>query len=118
MRQSGISLEKYRVTQSGYFRLATTVELGMGITDGNLLHCHGVAEGNKDKKISTLEYNNRTVYDCINNPFTADCGIPTALLDRSEERRVVIIKINDLLNYGKCKAGLLKSDVKELFKQS
>ena len=29
-----------------------------------------------DKKISTLEYNNRTVYDCFNNPFTADCGIP------------------------------------------
>ena len=23
-----------------------------------------------------MEYNNRTVYDCSNNPFTADCGIP------------------------------------------
>ena len=37
MRQSNISLEKYWVTQSGYFRLATTVALGMGIKDGNLL---------------------------------------------------------------------------------
>ena len=36
-------LDKYRVTQSGYFRLATTVALGMGITDGKLLYCHGVA---------------------------------------------------------------------------
>ena len=35
-----------------------------------------VAEGNEDNKISTLEYNNRTVYDCFNNPFTADCGSP------------------------------------------
>ena len=61
MRQSDILLEKYWVTQSGYFRLAATVALGMGITDGKLLYCHGVAEGNKDKKISTLEYNNRTL---------------------------------------------------------
>ena len=63
MRQSDLSLDKYWVTQSGYFRLATTVALGMVITDGNLLYCHGVAEENKDKKISTLKYNNRTVYD-------------------------------------------------------
>ena len=48
----------------------------MGITDGKLLYCHGVAEGGKDKKFSTLEYNNRTVYYCFNNPFTYDCGIP------------------------------------------
>ena len=54
MRQPDISLEKYWVTQSGYFRLVTTVALGMGITDGKLLYCHGVAEGNEDKKISTL----------------------------------------------------------------
>ena len=76
MRQSDLSLEKYWVTQSGYFRLATTMALGMGITDGKLLYCHGVAEGNKEKKISTLEYNNRTVYNCFNNPFTADFGSP------------------------------------------
>ena len=63
MRQSDLSLEKYWVTQSGYFRLATTVALGVGITDGKLLYCHGVSEGNEDKKMSTLEYNNRTVYD-------------------------------------------------------
>ena len=67
MRQSDTALDKYWVTQSSYFRLATTVELGMGITDVKLLYCHGVAEGNKDKKISTLEYNNRTVYYCFNN---------------------------------------------------
>ena len=55
MRQSDLSLEKYWVTQSGYFRLATTMALGMGITDRKLLYFHGVAEGNVDKKISTLE---------------------------------------------------------------
>ena len=44
MRQSDLSLEKYWVTQSGYFRLATTMALGMGITDGKLLYCHGIAE--------------------------------------------------------------------------
>ena len=76
MRNLELALDKYWVTQKGYFRLATTVALGMGIVDGKLLYCHGVAEGNMDKKISTLEYNNRTVYDCFNNPFTADFGSP------------------------------------------
>ena len=70
MRNSDIVLEKYWITQSVHFRLATTVELGMGITDGKLIYCHGVSEGNVDRNISTLEYNNRTVYDCFNNPFT------------------------------------------------
>ena len=37
MRQSDLALEKYRVTQSGYFRLSTKVALGMVITDGNPL---------------------------------------------------------------------------------
>ena len=32
--------------------------LCIGITDGKLLYCHGVAEVNLDKKISTLDYNN------------------------------------------------------------
>ena len=76
MRHSDLLLDKYWVTQSGYFRLATTVALGIGITDGKLLYCHGVAEENKDKKISILEYNYRTVYDCFNNPFTAECVSP------------------------------------------
>ena len=33
-----------------------------------------------DKKISSLEYNNRTVYGCFNNPFIADCGSPDFFL--------------------------------------
>ena len=63
MRKADLSLEKYWVTQSGYFRLATNVAMGMGITYGNLLFCHGISEGSVDKKISTIEYNNRTVCD-------------------------------------------------------
>ena len=63
MHQYDIALDKYWVTQSGFFTLATTVALVMRITDGKLLYCHGIAEVNMDKKISTLEYNNRKVYD-------------------------------------------------------
>ena len=48
----------------------------MGIKNGNLLYCHGVSEGNVDRKIFTLEYNNRMVYDCFNNPFTDDFVSP------------------------------------------
>ena len=58
------------------FLLETTLALGMGITDGELLLCHGFSEGNVDKKISTRKYNNRTFYDCFNNTFTADFGSP------------------------------------------
>ena len=64
-RHYDLALDKYWVTQSGYFRLANTVALGMGITYGKLLYCHGVAEGKLEKKISTLEFNNRTVHDCF-----------------------------------------------------
>ena len=63
MWQYDPALEKYWVTQSGNFRLATTVALGMGITDDKLLYCHGVSERNADRKFSTLEDNNRKVYD-------------------------------------------------------
>ena len=37
MWESDLVLDKYWVTQSGYFRLATTVVLGMGITDRKLI---------------------------------------------------------------------------------
>ena len=76
MRQYDLELEKYWVTQSGYFRLETTVVLGMGIIDGKLLYYCGVAEGNVDRKTSTLEYNIRTFYDCFNYLFTDEFGSP------------------------------------------
>ena len=63
IRKSDLALDKYWVTQSDYFTLATTVTLGMGITDGKLLYCRGVVEGNVEKKNSTSEYNNRMFYD-------------------------------------------------------
>ena len=37
MRQSDLALDKYWVTQSGYFGLVTTVALCMSIIDGKLL---------------------------------------------------------------------------------
>ena len=48
----------------------------MVITYGKLLYYHGVAEVNMDKKISILEYNNRTGYDCFNDTFTDEFGSP------------------------------------------
>ena len=74
MRQSDLDLEKYWVSQSGYFILVTSVTLGVGITDGKLLYCHGVTEVNVYRKVSTLQYNNRTVYDCFSNTFTYQFG--------------------------------------------
>ena len=50
-----VELEKYWVTQSGYFRLETTVVLCMGVTDGKLLFYHGVSKGNVEENISTRE---------------------------------------------------------------
>ena len=76
MQKSDLVLEKYWVTRSGYFRLATTVALGMGISYGKLLLCHGISEESEDKKITTRELNGRTVYDCFNNLFPCYCGSP------------------------------------------
>ena len=50
--------------------------LGVGITCGKLLYCHGVAEVNTEKKFLTSKHNNSTVYYCIKNNFTADFGTP------------------------------------------
>ena len=62
MRQSEIALDKYWVMQSDYFIVATTVALGAGIKYRELLFYRGVSEVNVDKKYSTREYKNRTVY--------------------------------------------------------
>ena len=74
MWQYNIAINKYWVNQSGYFRLATTVALVMGIKYGKLLFYHLISEQSKDKNISMREYNDRTVYDCFNSPFSVDCG--------------------------------------------
>ena len=52
MRKSDLELEKYWVTQIGYFILATKVELGMGFTGGELLFCHRISEESLEKKTS------------------------------------------------------------------
>ena len=76
MRQSDLAVDKYWVTYSGYFRLVTTVTLVIGITYGNFLFCHGISEQSNNKTIPMKEYNNRTVYDCFNNPFLVYGGSP------------------------------------------
>ena len=74
IRKSDLALEKYWLTQSGYPRLTNTVAFSIFITNGKLLYCHGVSEENVDKKLSVLDCNNRTVYDCFNILFTTDFG--------------------------------------------
>ena len=69
-------IEKYWMTQSGYFRLAPTVELGMGITDGKLRFFHGISRDSQYNTISTKCYNERTFYDFLNNPFKDNSCIP------------------------------------------
>ena len=51
------------MTHSVYFRLTSTVESVVGITNGKILYCHGISEGSVEKKNPMREYINRTVYD-------------------------------------------------------
>ena len=51
MRHSELSLDKYWVTQSGYFILETTVELGMQIADADLLLFHDIPYKIKNKTL-------------------------------------------------------------------
>ena len=46
MQNYDLEIYKYWITKSGYFRIATTVELGMGIADGKILFYHFISEGN------------------------------------------------------------------------
>ena len=76
------------MTQSGYFRLATTVMLGIGITYEKLLFCRGISEESRENKFSMREYRDRTFCECFNNPFPDDfvslsLKIPHILVDDS-----------------------------------
>ena len=64
------------MTHSGYFIIATTEELGMGIADGKIILCPGISGGRVDKKISTREYINRAVCVWLNNSFPDYFGRP------------------------------------------
>ena len=49
MHQYDLALDKHWVKNNGYFRLATTVALVVGITYGKLILCHGISEQNMEK---------------------------------------------------------------------
>ena len=78
MQKFELALDKYLVTQSGYFWLATAMESVMGITDENFPFCHSISEQIMDKNISTRDWNYRTIYDCFGNPSPVNC-VSTAL---------------------------------------
>ena len=48
--------------------------LGIDITYRKLQFFHWILEVRVDKKMSTREYNHRTVYDLVSYLFTSDCG--------------------------------------------
>ena len=50
--------------------------VGMFIIDGKVLLCHGISEESVDKKVLTIDYNNRTVFDFFSDTFTDDFGSP------------------------------------------
>ena len=52
MSQSELASNKYWVTQSDYFRLATAVALSVDITYGGLLFYHGISDKINGKTIS------------------------------------------------------------------
>ena len=69
MRKTDTALDQYWVTHSGYFRLATTLALGMGIIYVKILFCHGISQESEGGNISMGDYKNRTVYDFFDNIF-------------------------------------------------
>ena len=76
MQRYDLALERHWVTHVGYFILSAAVAFGMEMIDGNHPFYHGISEASVDNKNPTREYNNRMVYECFNNPFSADCGRP------------------------------------------
>ena len=64
IQKSEISLYKYWVKHSGYFRLVPTVVLGMGITYGKLPLCCGISDKIRENKISMRDYNYRIFMSC------------------------------------------------------
>ena len=75
-----LSLEKYWVTCSVHFKLATKDTLDVGMTDGNILFYHVISEQSREKKFSIREYNYRTDYGCFNYPFLVVCVIQYLIL--------------------------------------
>ena len=49
------AVDKYWVTQSGYFRLANTEAFGMVIIDGDILLCYVISVVIEDNTFSTRE---------------------------------------------------------------
>ena len=76
MWQHEILLEKYRVKQSGYFRLANISESFVGITDANIAFYHVIPEHRGDMEITMRDYDGITVYECFKTSLTVDCGTP------------------------------------------
>ena len=74
MHQSDLSVEKYWVTYSGSFRIATGVVLGVVTTYQNIRFYCGILDQSRDKEILWGEKICRSFCDIFNKPFAVYCG--------------------------------------------
>ena len=70
-RQSDLKLEKYWVTQDGYFRLATTL-FGITVTDAWRAYQWHLANNHRHKDQPILEFANILAFDCFENQFSKE----------------------------------------------
>ena len=69
-RQSDLALENFYVTQCGWLRLCTTVDMRMSINNCWKLFWYGVKRDHHDKFIFIRELLERITVACFNNTFT------------------------------------------------
>ena len=72
-RQSELRLEKHWVTQTGYFRLLTTL-FGMVVTDCWKAYRHHLPARHPHKQIEILAFGNKLAKDMLDNGFARQAG--------------------------------------------
>ena len=71
-----MALENLLVTQCGWLRLCTKVDMGMNISNFWKMFLYGVKRDHFEKLISIRELSERLAQHCFNNHFPPDSGTP------------------------------------------
>jgi hypothetical protein len=71
MRQKELRLEKFWVTNCGYFRLLTTV-FGITIVDCWRAYCHHLNDSHRHKNIELLKFVDMVAHDMLHNSYPND----------------------------------------------
>ena len=85
LRQSDLALEKFCVTQHGWMRLCTKVDMGMTITNLWKMFCYGVKRYQYEKLMGIRELLEQLAPDCFNNTFSTDTGTPAKKIPPLDE---------------------------------